>query len=93
MPILPAPAPHVVTAAAVGFTTGALAAVAVFARLDRNRRRHLQAVLQYRADALADALDALATDGETDYHMMHTLEGLRDQAVGLADAVKGAGCR
>ena len=38
MPILPAPAPHVVTAATAGFTVGILAAAAVFARLDRNRR-------------------------------------------------------
>lgn len=92
MLILPLP-PHALPAAVAGFAAGALASTVTFVNLDRARRRHLRALLECRAVALANALDALATDGELDYHRMRLVSALRDQAVALADAVKGAWCR
>ena len=80
----------VLPAAVVGFATGALASTIVSADLDRARRRHLRALLQCRAVALANALDALAADVGLDEHHVRAVTGLRDRAVALADAAKGA---
>ena len=93
MLIVPTVPPRVLPAAVVGFATGALASTVAFAILDNARRRHLRALLECRTVALANALDALAVDGELDYHRMRLVSALRDQAVALADAVKGACCR
>lgn len=93
MPIVPPLPQNVVTAAASGFTGGVLVSAAVLGRLDTLRQRRRQALLEYRADALFRALDALAEDGELDYRHMHAVSGLRDQAEALAEAVKGAARR